>query len=218
MVPVRPMDMDSTELDDILDAAFELVRARNYAAARRLLESEARSRRDAGLASDAGHLSATLAVACYTEGDLRATKEAYRQAIADDPTNFFHREELARFLFDGDDPAAALIELDEARRYIPTDIPTVHHNFDGLRASIVLTLGRVDEAIGLFRKLNDPAFLARMDSRGIEVDIARRLCRAGIICDEVHAYLQLVLTRAEKSDDRSTVVRVMSLLAKCDRR
>jgi tetratricopeptide (TPR) repeat protein len=179
-----------------------------------LLEREAATVRSTGNGSDAGHLAAHLAIACFAAGDLPGATAAHRQAISDDPTNYFHREHLARFLLcEANDPAGALSELDEAAPLMPTDLPTLHHNFNGLRASILFALGRVDEAITAFRKVNDAAMVTRMDSRGLELDIARRLCRGGIALPEVQSYLRLVLTQAERSADKSTRSAVTSLLA-----
>jgi tetratricopeptide (TPR) repeat protein len=204
------------DIEDVHNSAFALVRDKKYREARQLLETEAANCRKADQLSDAGHLSITLAATCFMVGDLQSAVAAYRQAITDDPANFFHRQFLARFLLSElNDPQAAFVELEAARPLMPTDLPTAPHNFEGLNASTLFALGRTEEALAAFRKMSDPAIVTRMYSQGLETDIAYRLCHAHVAISEVRAYLQLVLGQAEKHHDSEKAAYVTNLLSNC---
>jgi tetratricopeptide (TPR) repeat protein len=198
------------------DQVTQLIMQRNRPGARMLLRQSAESAAAKKQFQVAAHFAnelGSLSAADHLNDEALA---AYLWAEKLDPENGTLRVSTANCLLTFlDKPTEAIAKIEEALPIIENDKERRYALVDALaiRAVAHLNLGDKDFAISQFREWSTPEALARVGSGGCDLRLAQTLLNAGILEEEVIAYLRAVLEKAGRQGNEHMVGEVARVLS-----
>lgn len=199
------------DFDSLEQSFFALMRSGDYASAVRFFIERVREALQVGDEEATIHASHFLISSLIAVGPDEEALSLLWQVVDSFPEEIYLRSSFASFLyFSLKQPAQALEILDSVLYKLITEEGSRHATL-GLRGTILLALGREQEAEHCFREMLQPS-LRRMYPSAFDLRLVGSLISRGLMKEECKYYLKIVSQVAQEAGDQGVLVRAEELL------
>lgn len=205
--------MAKQDFDSLEQSFFTLMRGRDYASAVRFFIERVHEALQVGDEEATRHASHFLISSLITAGPDEEALSLLWQVVDSFPEDIYLRSSFASFLlFTLRQPAKALEMLDSVFDKLVAEGGSRHATL-GLRGTILLALGREQEAEHCFREMLQPS-LRRMHPSTLDLRLVGALISRGLMKEECEHYLKIVSQVAQEAGDQGVLARADEFLRK----